>query len=56
MTREKLIRIQKSRGYAVEELGRMVIFRLDNYTAIWFFNADGTVDESNPPTWSLKRP
>jgi len=55
MTREKFIRIQKSRGYQVEELGKMVIISLDNYRATWFFNADGSVDESNPPIWHLDR-
>lgn len=60
MTREKFVRIQKSRGYKVEELGKMVILRMNdsrsNYTAIWFFNADGSVDETNPPTWRVSRP
>ena len=55
MTREKFIRIQKSRGYQVEELGKMVIISLDNYRATWFFNADGLVDENNPPIWHLDR-
>lgn len=55
MTKEKFIRIQKSRGYQVEELGKMVIISFDNYRATWFFNADGSVDESNPPIWHLDR-
>ena len=55
MTREKFIRIQKSRGYQVEELGKMVIISLDNYRATWFFNADGSVDKNNPPIWHLDR-
>lgn len=53
MTKEKLIRIQTRRGYEVEDLGRIVIFRMDNYTAIWCFNPDGTVDETNKPQWKL---
>ena len=55
MTKEKFIRIQSARGYKVEDLGRIVILSLDNYTAIWFFNADGTQDLDNPPTWSIDR-
>lgn len=55
MTRERFIRIQKTRGYKVEELGRMVIISLDNYRATWFFNVDGSLDESNPPIWHLDR-
>ena len=55
MTREKFIRIHRNRGYQVEELGKIVIISLDNYRAIWFFNADGTLDESNPPQWSIHR-
>lgn len=56
MTREKVIRIHRNRGYQVEELGKMVIISHKNYTAIWFFNADGSVDENNPPTWNVERP
>lgn len=56
MTKEKLIHIQTARGYKVEDFGKIVFFRYNDYTAIWFFNADGTVDEQNPPTWSKKRP
>ena len=53
MTKEKLIRVQLRRGYKVEDLGKVVIFRMGNYSATWFFNSDGTQDESNPPTWRL---
>ena len=56
LTKEKFIRIQTARGYEVKELGKMVIISLDNYRATWFFNADGTPDEDNPPTWTLDRP
>jgi hypothetical protein len=55
MTREKSIRIHRNRGYQIEELGKMVIISLDNYRATWFFNTDGSVDESNPPIWRLNR-
>ena len=56
MTREKFIRIQKSRGYQVEELGKMVIISLDNYRATWFFNADGSVDETTRRFGTLTAP
>lgn len=55
MTREKFIRIQKIRGYQVEELGRMVIITKDNYSATWFFTPEGTIDETMPPVWKLDR-
>lgn len=55
MTKEKLIRIQTARGYKVEDLGRIVSFTLDNYTAIWFFNADGTQDQTKLPMWKVDR-
>ena len=53
--KEKLIRIQTQRGYQVEDLGKVVIFRVSGYHAMWFFNADGSVDETHPATWSLER-
>ena len=53
MTKERFIRIQKTRGYEVKELGRMVIISLDNYRATWFFNTDGSLDENTPPIWHL---
>lgn len=56
MSKEKFIRVHKARGYQVEELGKIVILRKDNYTAIWFFNADGTRNEDLPPQWHLDRP
>ncbi len=55
MTKERLIKIQTRRGYEVEDLGRVVFFRMNRYTATWFFLPDGSVDESNPPTWRLER-
>lgn len=59
MTREKFIRIHKARGYEIEELDKMIIIHMNDarsrYSAVWFFNADGSVDESQPPTWSVKR-
>lgn len=59
MTKEKFIAIQSRRGYEVTVLGKMVILNMttkgENYTAIWFFNEDGTPDESQKPSWSIKR-
>lgn len=55
MTKDKFIRIHKNRGYQVEELGNMVIISIDNYRAIWFFNADGTQDTAKDPIWKLER-
>lgn len=59
MTKEKFIAIQSRRGYEVTVLGKMVILNMtakgEAYTAIWFFNEDGTPDESQPPHWTVKR-
>lgn len=59
MTKEKLIRIQTARGYKVEDLGKVVIFEMEDekslYRAIWFFNTDGTQDENNPMQWKLTK-
>lgn len=55
MTKERFIRIQKSHGYQVEELGRMVIITKDNYSTTWFFTPEGVIDETTPPTWKLDR-
>jgi len=54
MTKERFIKVQESRGYAVEVLGNVVILRDGNYSATWFFNADGSLDEDNKPIWSIK--
>ena len=61
MTRERFIAIQTRRGYEIEELGLMVILHSVTeeghlYTAIWFFNEDDTLDETQRPQWSIKRP
>ena len=53
--REKLVAVMTRRGYAVSELGKMVILTMDNYTAIHFFNPDGTRDDSRPPYWKMSR-
>ena len=56
LTKEKIIRIQTSRGYEVKDLGKIVIFRMNDYSATWFFNSDGTVDETKKPLWTMKKP
>ena len=53
--REKFVAVMRRRGYTVRELGRMVILTMDNYTAIHFFNPDGTRDETQPAYWSMSR-
>ena len=55
MTRKEiLIRTMSKRGYEIEDCGKMVIFRMNTYSAIWFFNADGSQNESNPPIWNVR--
>lgn len=55
MTKDKFISIHRKRGYEVEDLGKMVILSLDDYTAIHFFNADGTRDKTISPVWKTSR-
>ncbi len=55
MTKDRLITIQTKRGYEVIDLGRVVLFTLGNYTATWFFNPDGTVDENHSTQWTIKK-
>ena len=55
MTRERFITIHTNRGYEVETLGKIVIIRKGNYSAYWFFNADGTPDETQEPYWTLSK-
>lgn len=54
MTKARFIEIQQKRGYKVETLGNIVILRNGNYTAYHFFNADGSVDKTNPAYWTVK--
>ena len=55
MTKDRFIAIHTRRGYEVQNLGKMVILRMDNYTAIWFFNSDGSPDKSQKPIWKITR-
>lgn len=61
MNRAQFCKIQASHGYTVSNIGLMTILHyIDKddaiYTAIWFWNADGTLNHELEPTWSLKRP
>ena len=57
MTRERFCEIQSRRGYEVENLGNITFLRHHKggveYTAMWFWLADGTLDKSHEPTWSI---
>lgn len=53
MTKERFISIQSRRGYSVKDCGNMVILTMGNYTALWFFKEDGSLDENNLPTWTI---
>lgn len=55
MTKSKFIAIHTRRGYEVADLGKIVTLHMDNYSAMWFFNSDGTLDTNNKPTWKITR-
>lgn len=55
MTKDRFITIHTRRGYEVEDLGRIVIIRMNKYSAMWFFTADGKVDETEKPFWTVSR-
>lgn len=55
MTKTRFIAIQTKRGYKIQDFGKMVILRDGKYTAIWFFNEDGTLDETQKPSWKMER-
>lgn len=55
MKKTDFVRIQRKRGYTVEELGNVVFLSQGNYHATWFFLPDGSQDPDNPPTWRLDR-
>lgn len=54
MAKERFIKVMEGRGYAVEVMGNVVVLRDGDYSAMWFFNADGSLDEDNKPIWSIK--
>lgn len=56
ITRERFCAIQARRGYEVENLGLITFLRSvtrdgKNYTAMWFWNRDGSLNEDEEPTW-----
>lgn len=54
MAKERFIKAMEGRGYAVEVMGNVVVLHDGDYSAMWFFNADGSLDEDNRPIWSIK--
>ena len=55
MNKDKFIAVHRKRGYTVSELGNIVILEHGNYTAYWFFNSDGTPDDTLDPVWSIRK-
>lgn len=55
MTKARFITIHTKRGYTIEDMGKIVRITMEDYTALWFFHTDGTLDESHKPMWSLSR-
>ena len=55
MNREKFCSAMRKRGYEVTNLGLITFVADGNYTAMWFFNPDGTRDETKPAMWHLDR-
>lgn len=56
MTKERFLKVMTARNYyKITDLGKVVILEHDKYSAIWFFNSDGTQDTTKEPTWSLSR-
>lgn len=57
MTREKFERIQAKRGYTVNQMGLMTMLTYEDnesvYTAIHFWNQDGTPNTTEKPFWRL---
>ena len=54
MAKERFIKVMEGRGYAVEVMGNVVVLHDGDYSAIWFFKADGSLDKDNKPIWSIK--
>ena len=60
MTRETFCRAMERRGYTVTNLGLITFLDAEmengaHYTAMWFFKADGTRDETKPASWRITR-
>jgi hypothetical protein len=59
--REKFCRVMERRGYTVTSLGLITFLDAEtedggHYSAMWFFNPDGTRNESQRATWKVTRP
>ena len=46
MAKERFIKVMEGRGYAVEVMGNVVVLHDGDYSAIWFFNADGSLADA----------
>jgi hypothetical protein len=53
MTKARFIKIHTQRGYTIEDMGKTVRISMDNYTALWFFQTNGALDETRKPMWTL---
>ena len=56
--RERFCAIQARRGYEVENLGLITFLHSVtregwNYTAVWFWNQDGSLNREMRPSWSI---
>ena len=59
MTRSRFCEIQARRGYTVTNIGLITVLDYEDaestYTAMWFFNADGTLNREEKPFWKVTR-
>ncbi len=59
MTRSRFCEIQARRGYKVTNVGLITFLEYEDaestYTAMWFFNADGTPNREEEPFWTVTR-
>ena len=59
MTRDRFCAIQARRGYTVENIDLVTFLHYEDekeeYTAMWCWNADGTLNTKFKPSWSIKR-
>ena len=55
ITRDRFCAVQARCGYQVQNLGTTVFLRHStnhsNYVAVWYWNEDGTLDETREPKW-----
>jgi len=57
MTRSRFCEIQTHRGYKVTNIGLITFLDYEDtestYSAMWFFNADGTLNRKEKPQWTI---